>query len=109
MSAVAVAVVAGGVVCEPVSIPFLAGIVTAMIDGLGDDWCGFETCYTALVAVGTVDSCCITCVEAGRRSDIFDWVNLVSGITAVDVAGETGNGTAVVLSCIVTAGTERIV
>ena len=36
MSAVSVAVLAGVVVCGPVSIPFLAGVVTAVVDGLVD-------------------------------------------------------------------------
>ena len=109
MSAVSMAVLAGGVVCEPVSIPFLPGIVTAMIDGLGDCWCGFETSDTALVAVGTVDGGGVAGVEACGWSDIFDWVNLVSGITVVDMAGETGDTAAVVLPCIVTVDTKGIV
>ena len=55
MSAVSVAVLAGVVVCGPISAPFLAGVVTAVVDRLVDNWCGFKTSDTALVAVGTVD------------------------------------------------------
>ena len=56
MPAVSMAVLAGIVVCGPVSGPFLAGIVTAVVDGLVDNRCSFKTCNTTLVAVGTVDS-----------------------------------------------------
>ena len=55
MSAVSVAVLAGVVVCGPVSIPFLTGVVTAVVNRLVDNWCSFKTCNTTLVAVGTVD------------------------------------------------------
>ena len=58
------------------------------------------------MAVGTVDGCGVACTESCGWCDIFDWVNLVSGIAVVDVAGETGDTAAVVLPCIVTAGTE---
>ena len=49
------AVLAGVVVCGPVSIPFLAGVVTAVVYGLVDYRGSFETGDTTLVAVGTVD------------------------------------------------------
>ena len=78
MPAVSMAVLAGIVVCGPVSGPFLAGIVTAVVDGLVDNRCSFKTCNTTLVAVGTVDSCGIACTESCRRCDIFDWMKLVS-------------------------------
>ena len=55
MSAIAVTVLAGVVVCGPISSPFLAGVVTAMVYGLVDDRGGFKAYDTALVAVGTVD------------------------------------------------------
>ena len=109
MSAVSVAVLAGVVVCGPISPPFLAGVVTAVVDGLVDYWGSFETSNTTLVAVGTIYCCGVACTESCRWSNIFNRMNLVSGIAVVDVAGEAGNGATVVLPCIVTACTERIV
>ena len=78
MSAIAVTVLAGVVVCGPISSPFLAGVVTAMVYGLVDNWCGFETCDTTLVAVGTIYCCGVAFTEACGGCYVFDWMDFVS-------------------------------